>query len=64
MTDNQFIDAMKKHGYIIYICDTCDFRGFGASKTLHEMTHKDHSCFNEDRVMNERTIAIQITNGR
>lgn len=50
MTDNEYLDMMKKYHHIIYKCDSCDFRGFGVSKTLHESEFRTHTCYNEDSI--------------
>jgi hypothetical protein len=51
MTYDEFLDNEKKRGHIIYICDKCDYRGYGAGINYHEMHHAGHTCISEDSIL-------------
>ncbi len=51
MTKDEFLDNEKSRGFTIYMCLDCNFRGYGASTTYHEINHPDHKVVKEDKLI-------------
>jgi len=47
MTEDDFLDAMKKLGHRVYYCPTCKQRFFGGPVSYHAIMLRDHKMLGE-----------------